>query len=125
MSMLLQVVVRQRRRLHLHALRVRVRRRTLHVPSKRRQVHHVHRELLQFGNSLSSGIPTFQEHSLPRPETREPALGQRGPPEDNGLRLRQEADGQDVDVVRHSGVSGTGNHSEQRTQQGRRLVGVR
>lgn len=118
-------MVRQRRHLHLHAVRVRMRGRALHLPKERRAIHHVDGELLQFGNSLGPGIPTFQEYSLSGPQTRKLAPGQRGPPEDNRLRLRQEAHRQDVDLVRHTRVLGAGNHPEQGTQQGRRLVGIR
>ena len=83
------------------------------------------RQLLHVGDGVRAGLPAHAERGVPRPEAGEPAAGPRRPPEDDRLRLRQEADRPHLDAVRHARVPGARDHPVQRTQQGRRLVGPR
>ena len=62
-------------------------------------------------------------HRVPGSEAGKPASRPRRSPQNHRLRLRQEGHGPHVDPLRHPRVPGSRNNSEQRSQQGCRLVG--
>lgn len=61
---LLQIMVQQRRLLYIHAIRIRMWRRTILVPQERRKIQLLNGELLRIGNRISTGLSSFEKRCV-------------------------------------------------------------
>lgn len=97
----------------VHAVRLRLRRRALLIPAELRAVQPEHREFLLLRSDPRSRVPPQPVRRVQGPEAGESTSGSGRAPQDNRLRIRKEAHGQNVDSLRHSGVPGAGDYPVQ------------
>ena len=101
----------QGQELSVHAVPLRLRRRAVFLPPQRRAVQHDDDLFLHGRDRVGPRVPPLPLHRVQGSEAGEPAARQGRPPQDHRLRVRQEDQRQDLDAVRHPGVSRPGDHS--------------